>query len=174
MMPSITTELEKSRQTLDTTIEHLQSYIYTLCIITSEAVQDGKKLFFLGEGTNGLLCKMFAQKLIEVYDLDRRALPAIALEYDFSRQLQALASSGDIVIGISTNGDDPKVFQGLKMAKAMGCKCIGLSGHDGGQMSKICDVNITIPSNSTARIQEMHMMIGHIMCQAIENSLVQS
>lgn len=84
--------------------------------------------------------------------------------------MQALAQPGDVLIGISTSGHSKNVVRALNLARAMGCKTIGLSGRDGGVMHEFCDVNIVVPSNDTPRIQEMHIMIGHIICQSIDNT----
>lgn len=190
MMNMITSELEGHRQTLDKTIEHLQSYIYTLCLISSEAIGRGNKILIFGNGGSAADAQHIAAELVGRYKLERRGLPAIALTTDtsaltaiandygydmvFSRQIEALARPGDVVIGISTSGNSKNVINAFKSAKELGCKCIGLSGKDGGVMSKVCDVNIVVPSNNTPRIQEMHILIGHIMCQAIEDSLTNS
>jgi D-sedoheptulose 7-phosphate isomerase len=81
-----------------------------------------------------------------------------------------LARSGDLLIGISTSGTSPNVVKALKLGREIGCKCIGLSGKNGGVMGDCCDINIVIPSSDTPRIQEMHIMIGHIICQAIDST----
>ena len=88
----------------------------------------------------------------------------------FDRQVEALANKGDLLIGLSTSGHSKNVVRALSLARHMGCKTIGLSGRDGGVMSEVCDLNIIVPSHDTPRIQEMHIMIGHIICQAIDDS----
>ena len=116
---------------------------------------------------------------------ERKGLPAIALttdssiitsisnDYDyinvFKRQIEALAKNNDIVIGISTGGSSKNVIKGLESAKKLGCFTIGLSGKDGGKFNSLCDLNIKVPSYETPRIQEMHIIIGHIICQLIDN-----
>ncbi|HIO90716.1 MAG TPA: SIS domain-containing protein, partial [Campylobacterales bacterium] len=89
----------------------------------------------------------------------------------FRRQVEALASEGDVVLGISTSGNSENVIRALKEAKAMGCKTIGFSGRDGGGMNDVCDINIVVPSDNTPRIQEMHILIGHIICQGVDNEI---
>ena len=86
----------------------------------------------------------------------------------FDRQVEAIANEIDIVIGLSTSGKSINVINGIKMASKIGCKTIGLSGQDGGDMSQICDINLIVPSQDTPRIQEMHILIGHIICHLIE------
>ena len=89
-------------------------------------------------------------------------------EYVFKRQIQALASKDDTIIGISTSGTSKNVIYALEQAKLMGCSLIGLSGKEGGDMNNICDINIVIPSSDTPRIQEMHIFVGHTLCYLIE------
>jgi len=118
--------------------------------------------------------------------MTRGALPAIALTTDtsaltaigndygfdnvFSRQVEAYANSGDLLIGISTSGNSENVIRAFEQAKKRGCFCIALSGRDGGKMKEYADLNIIIPSDNTPRIQEMHILIGHIICQAVDDS----
>ena len=106
---------------------------------------------------------------------DTSALTAIGNDYGFnnvfSRQVEALAKKGDAVIGISTSGNSENVLEGIISANKMECKTIGLTGNDGGKLQAICNYNIIIPSNNNARIQEMHILIGHIFCEIIESKL---
>ena len=88
----------------------------------------------------------------------------------FSRQLEALADDRDIVIGISTSGKSKNVINALKVAKTQNCITIGFSGGDGGQMNEFCDVNLKVPSYNTPRIQEMHIIFGHTICQLIDKA----
>ncbi|MBT3194908.1 MAG: SIS domain-containing protein, partial [Candidatus Ruthia sp.] len=113
-----------------------------------------------------------------------RGLPAIALTTDtsaltsigndygydrvFDRQVEALVNKGDVVIGISTGGSSSNVISGLKTAQELGCKLIGFSGRDGGEMNTLCDVNLVVPADDTPRIQEMHIVIGHTICHLID------
>jgi len=122
--------------------------------------------------------------LVGRYKTERRGLAAIALTTDtsiitaisndygyenvFKRQIQALANEKDVVIGISTGGASKNVVNALSLASELGCKIIGFSGRDGGDMNKICDVNIVVPSQDTPRIQEMHIFIGHTICHLID------
>ena len=103
---------------------------------------------------------------------DTSALTAIGNDYGydrvFDRQVEALANRGDVAIGISTGGSSANVVSALKLAKNLGCKTIGFSGRDGGEMNDICDTNIVVPAQDTARIQEMHIVIGHTICHLID------
>ena len=143
-------------------------------------------IYILGNGGSAADAQHIAAELSGRYKIERRGLPGIALTTDtsvltavgndygfdrvFDRQVEALANAGDVLIGISTSGHSKNVVRALSLARQMGCKTIGLSGRDGGVMHELCDINIVIPSLDTPRIQEMHIMIGHIICQGIDNS----
>ena len=155
-----------------------------LCI---DALQDGGKLLIFGNGGSAADAQHIAAELVGRYKIDRKGIPAIALttdtstitaisndfgyEYVFERQVEALANKGDVLIGISTSGGSSNVINGLKMASKIGCRSIGFSGSDGGEMNQICDTNLEVPSEDTPRIQEMHIVIGHIICHLIEQEL---
>jgi D-sedoheptulose 7-phosphate isomerase len=89
----------------------------------------------------------------------------------FSRQVAALGRRGDVAIGISTSGSSPNVIEGIKQAKQLNMATIGLLGKDGGQLARLVDTGLIVPSNSTPRVQEVHLMIGHILCELVEASL---
>lgn len=124
--------------------------------------------------------------LAGVIKKERKALAGIALttgtsalsaigndygfEFVFSRQVEALGNENDILIGISTSGKSPNVLEALKKAKELNMLCLGLSGKGGGMMNKLCDYNLVVPSDDTARIQEMHILIIHTLCQIIDGS----
>ena len=103
---------------------------------------------------------------------DTSALTAIGNDYGydrvFDRQVEALANTGDVAIGISTGGTSTNVASALKLAKDLDCKTIGFSGRGGGEMNELCDINIVVPSQDTARILEMHIVIGHTICHLID------
>jgi D-sedoheptulose 7-phosphate isomerase len=155
-----------------------------LCI---DALQDGGKLLIFGNGGSAADAQHIAAELVGRYKMDRKGMPAIALttdtstitaisndfgyEHVFERQVEALANKGDVLVGISTSGSSSNVIHGLKMATKIGCRSIGFSGSDGGEMNQICDINIVVPSEDTPRIQEMHIVIGHIICHLIEQEL---
>ncbi|HEY5327829.1 MAG TPA: SIS domain-containing protein, partial [Mucilaginibacter sp.] len=89
-------------------------------------------------------------------------------DHVFSRQIEALAQPGDLFIGISTSGNSQGILNAFDVAKKLDCKTLGLSGRDGGKMMGLCDLNIIVPSQVTARIQEIHILIGHILCKAVD------
>jgi D-sedoheptulose 7-phosphate isomerase len=119
--------------------------------------------------------------------MDRPPLPAIALTTDtsiltsvsndfafneiFAKQLRALGKEGDVAIGITTSGSSPNVIKAFEVAKEMGIKTVALTGNDGGIILKMVDFPLVVPSTSTPRIQEAHILIGHILCEMVEHSL---
>ncbi len=187
MMDMINKELNSHQKILQDSIDLLQSYIYTACIITTETLKNGNKILLFGNGGSAADAQHIAAEIVGRYKSDRVALPAIALTTDtsaitaigndfgfskiFKRQVEALANENDLLIGISTSGNSKNVLKALKFGKKIGCKTIGLSGGDGGKMGKFCDLNIIVPSNDTPRIQEMHILIGHIVAQAVDDCI---
>ena len=185
MMEMIQREMVSHQAVIAKTIEHLHSHIYTACVIASEALKNGHKILLCGNGGSAADAQHIAAELSGRYKSERRGLPGIALTTDtsvltavgndfgfdriFDRQVEALAREGDVLIGISTSGHSKNVVRALSLARNMGCRTIGLSGRDGGVMSEFCDINIIVPSEDTPRIQEMYIMIGHIICQAIDD-----
>ena len=152
-----------------------------LCI---DALQEGGKLLIFGNGGSAADAQHIAAELVGRYKVNRKGLSALALTTDssaltaigndfgykslFDRQVEALANKGDVLIGISTSGKSINVINALKLGSQLQCKTIGFSGNDGGQMNKICDVNLVIQSKDTPRIQEMHIVLGHTICHLID------
>jgi D-sedoheptulose 7-phosphate isomerase len=152
-----------------------------ICI---NSLENGNKILLFGNGGSASDAQHIAAELVGRYKSERNGLPAIALTTDtsiitsigndfgyekiFSRQVEAIANKGDIIIGISTSGKSDNVINALKLAKKSNLTSIGMSGRDGGDMNEICDVNLVVKSEDTARIQEMHILIGHIICNLID------
>ena len=150
--------------------------------------KDGKVLVF-GNGGSASDSQHIAAELVGRFKKDRSALAGIALTtntsvltslandygYDvvFSRQIEALGKKNDIALGISTSGKAKNVTLAIKQAKKMGIKTVALSGGDGGDIVKLADVSLVVPSKVTARIQEAHITIAHIICEMIEQELCQ-
>ena len=150
--------------------------------------KDGKVIVF-GNGGSASDSQHIAAELVGRFKRDRSALAGIALTtntsiltslandygYDvvFSRQVEALGKKNDVVLGISTSGKAKNVALGIKQAKKMGIKTVALSGGDGGEIVKLADVSLLVPSKITARIQEAHITIAHIICEMIEHELCQ-
>jgi D-sedoheptulose 7-phosphate isomerase len=149
------------------------------------SLEKGGKFLLCGNGGSAADAQHIAAEFTGRYLIKgRRALPALALTTDtsaltaigndfgfdhiFSRQVQALASSGDILLAISTSGNSPNVLEAIKTAQEIGCRTIGLTGHDGGQMKDLVHCNLVVTSEETPRIQEMHILIGHILCDIVD------
>lgn len=153
-----------------------------------KALQDDKKVLICGNGGSAADSQHFAAELTGRYKRERKGLSAIALstdtsaltaigndygyEYVFSRQVEALAKQGDVVIGISTSGNSKNVINALESANKIGCLTISLSGKDGGVIKNLCDYSIIAPSDDTPRIQEIHILCIHILCELIEREFV--
>ena len=152
-----------------------------LCI---NALKNGNKIMLCGNGGSAADAQHIAAELSGRFKKERKALAGIALttdtsaltaigndygyEYVFSRQVEAIAKKGDVLIGISTSGNSANVINAINVAKEIGCKIITLTGKDGGKMKDLGDINIIVPSNDTPRIQEMHIMSGHMICALID------
>ena len=152
-----------------------------------QTIIQGRKILIAGNGGSASDSQHFAAEIVGRYEVNRAAKPAIALttdtsnitaiandfgyKYIFSRQLEAIGAEQDIYIAISTSGNSENIIESLKTANDMGIKTIGLTGNNGGQMNKLVDTLINVPSERTGRIQEMHIMILHILCNIIEGSI---
>lgn len=152
-----------------------------------EAYKKGNKVLICGNGGSAGDSQHIAAEFVSKFRMDRRALPAIALttntsiltsigndyEYNkvFERQVEAYSKEGDILIGISTSGKSLNISRAFETAKRLGVFSIGLLGKDGGENKNYCDMTIIVPSYDTPRIQESHIMIGHIICDLVETSL---
>jgi len=178
-------ELIDHQNTIRLVIDTLTGDIEKACEMMTSALKNGNKVLFAGNGGSAADAQHLAAELTGRFVKERRAFPGIALTIDtsaitaiandyhydrvFARQVEAYARPGDLFIGISTSGNSQGILNAFETATKYGCKTLGLSGRDGGKMNGLCDLNIVIPSNATARIQEMHILIGHIMCQAVDN-----
>ncbi|MFT5206530.1 MAG: D-sedoheptulose 7-phosphate isomerase [Candidatus Omnitrophota bacterium] len=152
------------------------------------AVNSGNKILFFGNGGSASDSQHLAAEFVGRYETERRPLPAIALTTDtsiitavandygydtiFERQIIALGVSGDVAVGISTSGNSANVNLAIIAAKKQGLKTIGFSGNDGGELAKLVDTSINIPSNTTAHIQEAHIMVGHVLCKLVDLSQI--
>ena len=163
------------------------STIKLLGELLANCLEKNGTIFWCGNGGSASDSQHLAAELVGRFRNDRRALKSIALTTDtsiltsvgndygfdqiFSRQLGALGSSGDILVGISTSGNSRNILNAFKVASGLGITSIALTGKDGGIANKISDYSIIIDSESTARIQEAHILIGHILCEIIEERL---
>jgi D-sedoheptulose 7-phosphate isomerase len=155
-------------------------------IILAEAVKNGNKILFCGNGGSAADAQHIAAELVVRYrgNINRRAINAIALTVDpsimtaggndigyenvFARAVEAYGREGDVLVGISTSGNSENVIRAINQANELGMSTIGLLGGTGGKMLDLCDYFVNVPSKITARIQESHIMIGHIWCEIIE------
>ena len=184
MQSIIKKELNEHLTTLDATMKSIGSSLEVAANICIDSLKQGGKILIFGNGGSAADAQHIAAELVGRYKLERKGLSAIALSTDtssltaiandygyehvFDRQIEALANPEDVAVGISTSGNSSNVINALQLAKNIGCKSIGLSGKSGGNMNKLCDVNLIIPAVDTARIQEMHILLGHIICHLIE------
>lgn len=158
--------------------------------LLTSAFKSGNKILICGNGGSAADSQHFAAEFTGRYEMERTPLPAIALTTDtsaitaigndysfdviFSKQVEALGVSGDILLGISTSGNSGNVIKAIEVAHKKGMKIIALTGKDGGKIDKLLksdDVNICVPVNRTARIQEVHLLVLHTICDAVDNIL---
>ncbi len=171
-------------------LQLLETKIDQVARVAISTLQNGNKILLCGNGGSAADAQHIASELTGRFHLRRRALPAIALTTDssaltsigndfgyeklFSRQLEALGSSGDLLIVLSTSGESENIVQVLKTAGRMGIRTAGLGGKEGGRMAPLCDIALIVPSMATPRIQEVHILIGHIICQLIDEAFATS
>ena len=165
-------------------IDSIVSSIEIAAKICINTLQKNGKILIFGNGGSAADAQHIAAEFVGRYKTERQGLSAIALTTDtsaltaigndygydriFERQVEALALPNDVLIGISTGGTSENVIRAFNIANHIGCKKVGLSGRTGGEMNNCCDVNIVVPSDDTPRIQEMHILIGHTICQLID------
>ncbi|MGH1377569.1 MAG: D-sedoheptulose-7-phosphate isomerase [Alphaproteobacteria bacterium] len=167
--------------------ERLQNDFQKSLDICVNTIRSGNKIMFFGNGGSAADAQHLATELTVRFVKDRPSIAAIALTTDtstltaagndfgfdhvFSRQIDAIGNDGDVAIALSTSGTSPNIIKAIETAKSKNISTIGLSGRDGGKMPDLCDQMIIAPSNSTARIQEMHILLGHMICGGLEQSL---
>lgn len=185
MKNTIKNELQSHLETIQDVIDSMEDDLVIASKMVVDTLKSGNKVLLCGNGGSAADAQHIAAELTGRYKTERRGLPGIALTTDtsaltaigndygyervFDRQVEALANKGDLLIGISTSGNSQNVINALKVAKEIGCKTLGWSGRDGGTMNDVCDVNLIVPSNNTPRIQEMHILFGHTICQLVDN-----
>jgi len=155
--------------------------------LISQTFEAGNKILLFGNGGSAADAQHLAAEFVNRYVIDRPSLPAIALTTDtsiltsiandsaftevFAKQIRALGKDGDVAVGISTSGSSSNIIKAFEVAKEMGMKTVALTGNDGGVLGKIADFSLVVPSTSTPRIQEAHILIGHIICEMVEHQL---
>ena len=184
MQSIIKFEFEEHLKTSQATFESIGHSVEVAAKLCIDCLKNGNKILLFGNGGSAADAQHIAAELVGRYKTERKGLAAIALTTDtsaltaigndygydcvFDRQVEALANTGDVAIGISTGGSSANVASALKLAKDLDCKTIGFSGRGGGEMNELCDINIVVPAQDTARIQEMHIVIGHTICHLID------
>lgn len=180
-------ELAEHRAAFEATAAMLRGPLLETLRILERGLRRGGKLLLFGNGGSAADAQHIAAELIVRYQTNRAAISAMALTTDpsavtacandigfdaiFERQIAGLGRVNDIAFGISTSGKSANVLRGLRQARVMGLQTVGLTGGEGGDMHGSCDALIVVPSTVTARIQEMHITIGHLLCKALERRL---
>ena len=155
--------------------------------VITESLKSGGKVLLFGNGGSAADAQHLAAEFVGRFAMERKALPAIALttdtsiltavgndygyEHVFVRQVQALGRPNDVAIGISTSGKSPNVVEAIRTARAAGLRTIGLAGNDGGPLAAAAEIAVVVPSRVTARIQECHIAVGHVLCELVEKAL---
>jgi D-sedoheptulose 7-phosphate isomerase len=150
----------------------------------SNTFKNKRKLMLCGNGGSAADAQHISAEFVNRFQLERQPLPALALTTDtsiitsiandygyekiYSKQISALGAEGDILLSISTSGNSPNIISGIMTAKKMGIYTVGLGGRDGGKMTKLVDLSMVVGSNSTPRIQEAHILTGHLICELVD------
>lgn len=180
MKKLISDAFDQHQQTIELLREQ-QDVILQIADIWSNALKSGKTIFFCGNGGSAADSQHLAAELVGRFIKERRGLTGIALTTDtsiltavgndygyeqvFSRQVQAIGRAGDVLVAISTSGNSVNIIKAIEVAKEKGMKIIGFSGGNGGKMAMCTDICLTVPSSVTARTQEAHILVGHMLCQ---------
>ncbi len=155
--------------------------------VLARCLRGGGKVLLFGNGGSAADAQHLAAEFSGRFQLERPALPAVALTTDtsiltavandygydlvFARQVEALGARGDVAIGISTSGRSRNVLAGLRAARERGMTTVGLLGRDGGTIREACDHALVVPGEKTARVQEVHILVGHVLCELVEREL---
>ncbi|HCI48362.1 MAG: phosphoheptose isomerase [Alphaproteobacteria bacterium RIFCSPHIGHO2_01_FULL_41_14] len=180
-------EFEEHLKVAQLTQDHVYEPFKSLVKICTTSIQNGGKILFFGNGGSAGDAQHLATELVVRYRKNRVPIAALALttdtsaltaigndlgfEFLFSRQIEALGKRGDVAIGITTSGKSPNVIKGLEMARKKGLTAASLTGKKGGDLLGLADPLIIVPSDITARIQEMHITLGQMLCDALEKEL---
>jgi len=181
------TELDQHRDVLELTKKTIESQFIELVECCKNSIESGGKLIFFGNGGSAADAQHLSTELTVKFSKERDPIPAIALTTDtsaltaigndlgfdkiFSRQIEALGCPNDIVIAISTSGKSKNVIEAVKTANSMGIKVVAFTGISGDKLVQLSDVSIQIPTDTVSRIQEMHITIGQMLCNALEKNL---
>ena len=185
---------ERARQLAEQSVEYhrhfateLADSLAQLANLVALSLESGGKVLFFGNGGSASQAQHLAAELVNRFERDRPALPALALTTDgsvltsianddsylrvFARQIEALGRLGDVAVGLTTSGSSPNVVQGLTSARDRGLLAVAFSGREGGEAARVADHALIVPGAVTARIQEVHLLAGHILCALIDERL---
>jgi len=187
MKEEIKAQLRSHCEVITALERELTPAIESAALLLVAALGSGKKLLVMGNGGSAADAQHFVAEIVGRFKLERPALPALALTTDssiltaigndygydrvFSRQVEAHAVAGDVVVGISTSGNSPNVQLALELAVQRGCRTVALLGRDGGSIKDVAELSLVVPSHDTPRIQEGHIAIIHIVCDLVEKEL---
>ncbi len=186
-MNDIETQLQESIDTKRALLSANLDVVRKIADALVGAFKNNRRVYLMGNGGSAADAQHIAGELIGRFKINRRPLPAIAITTDtsvitalandfgydtcFSRQIEALAASGDVVLAFSTSGNSKGILDAVKIAKNIGATTIGFTGKDGGLLKDAVDICLRVPSNNTPRIQECHITVGHIVCFIVEKEL---
>jgi D-sedoheptulose 7-phosphate isomerase len=167
-----------------------QELVEKIALVMVEALASGKKILWCGNGGSAADAQHMAAEIVGRFRRERRGLPSIALTTDtsiltavandygfesvFSRQVEALGNAGDVLIAISTSGNSPNVVKAVEVAKELGVITIAFTGIGGGKLAKLADYIFAVPSKDTARVQEAHSLVAHMLCDWVELDWIQT
>ncbi len=187
MLAAASETLRRAIATLQAFQEEGLAQVVRAAELITRSLAAGGKLLVFGNGGSAADAQHLAAELVNRYQLERPALPAVALTTDtsiltsiandyhydqvFVRQLKALGRAGDVALGISTSGRSANVLEALAAARERGLSTVGLTGREGGEMASHCDILITVPSRETPRIQEVHAVVIHLLCELVDRGL---
>lgn len=180
-------EFLEHEEVMSLTRQQLAHAFEKLLEVSTACIESGGKIFFFGNGGSAADAQHLATELTARYKKDRKAIASIALttdtsaltaigndygyDYVFARQIEALGKPGDIAIGITTSGNSPNVVRAFEECRKQGIVTVGFTGATGGKLKPLCDILLNVPSTTTARIQEMHITLGQMLCGALEINL---
>ncbi len=186
MIEKILRESIKAKEKILNNKVFLKNIEKVVSIIT-ECIKKKNKVILMGNGGSAADAQHFAGEFINRFLMERKPLPAISLSTDssvltcigndysfkdiFKKQVEALATDGDILIGITTSGNSENILEGFKAGKTIGTVNVGLLGKDGGLAKEFCDISLIVPLESTPRIQEVHITVIHIICELVEKNI---
>lgn len=187
MQNTINIAFEEHGRLLTEVRDRLSDTIEQTAAVMIDCLRRGGIVYWCGNGGSAADSQHLAAELVGRFERERRALASVALTTDtsiltsvgndygydgiFRRQVEALVRSGDVLVGISTSGNSGNVLQAVEQANAQGATTIGLLGRDGGRLGEVCRHALVVPGQNTARNQEMHILIGHILCDLVEAEL---